>query len=178
MDLITEKSLTRNGNDKYGNPLYVVHYLNLASDYAAAVIIAKALFNGKKYHNKSYGGGIVFQSYNVQDELNLINQLNYTKGIITLEDYGLENTAANVLEVFKSEYWNIHNIKEHKTKKEVFFNWCMGLPTALNVEYINDEIYDINEKLGIKNSDDTMNNHRLYCYTIYNALNALAKAGL
>ena len=30
---------------------------------------------GRKYHNKSYGGGIVFQSYNLQDTADTINKL-------------------------------------------------------------------------------------------------------
>jgi hypothetical protein len=66
-----------------GNPRYIIHFLHLSKDddaqpgditgkYAAAVERASKL-GGKKYHNNQYGGGIIFQSYNVEglcDDLN------------------------------------------------------------------------------------------------------------
>lgn len=73
---------TRINNDTSGNPRYVCHYLDIVSGekydeakgnrsfypehYKYACNIAKQL-GGRKYNNKSYGGGIVFQSYNIQD---------------------------------------------------------------------------------------------------------------
>lgn len=89
---------TRINNDTNGNPRYVCHFLEFINDkiesdikerfkltleqnqfkrtellYSEAVQIAKTL-GGKKYNNKSYGGGIVFQSYNIQDlEKSIIN---------------------------------------------------------------------------------------------------------
>ena len=86
---------TRINNDTNGNPRYVCHFLNLLSDkeqneirantsnvfnsvsnmYSEAIFKAKKI-GGKKYHNKQYGGGIVFQSYNIHktenDILNLL----------------------------------------------------------------------------------------------------------
>lgn len=68
-------NLTRINNDVNGNPRYVVHFLmfitpkdtgDISDKYALAVKRAKAL-GGKKYHTKSYGGGIVFQSYSTND---------------------------------------------------------------------------------------------------------------
>ena len=81
---------TRVNNDVNGNPRYVCHYLRfitpkdlenpnyvMGNDYELALKKAKSI-GGKKYHNKQYGGGIVFQSYNIdkteKDILNLINQ--------------------------------------------------------------------------------------------------------
>jgi hypothetical protein len=66
---------TRVNNDVNGNPRYVIHFLNFINDeekkfltwrnqYEYALKKAKIL-GGKKFHNKQYGGGIVFQSYNV-----------------------------------------------------------------------------------------------------------------
>ena len=66
---------TRIDNDTNGNPRYVCHMLNLISDkdnFAPGNVEAKyqlALkrsrqLGGRKFHNKKYGGGIVFQSYN------------------------------------------------------------------------------------------------------------------
>jgi hypothetical protein len=83
---------TRVKNDTNGNPRYVCHFLNLATDKDLAIIDKmivkekiKNVFSyrieteyklalkrakkigGRKFHNKQYGGGIVFQSYNLQD---------------------------------------------------------------------------------------------------------------
>jgi len=54
----------RINNDINGNPRYVIHFLNLDSCYERALKKAKNL-GGRKFDNKSYGGGIVFQSYNL-----------------------------------------------------------------------------------------------------------------
>ena len=76
---------TRINNDTNGNPRYVLHFLNLCTrteldadpwiptgnKYAIAVKRANRI-GGKKYHNKSYGGGIVFQSYSLEDTENSI----------------------------------------------------------------------------------------------------------
>lgn len=66
---------TRINNDVNGNPRYVVHYtkLSVPSDanhpghgYTLAINRAR-LIGGKKFHNKQYGGGIVFQSYSLNE---------------------------------------------------------------------------------------------------------------
>jgi hypothetical protein len=66
---------TRINNDVNGNPRYVCHYLHFLNEkdnghfddrYELAIKRAKKI-GGKKFHNKQYGGGIVFQSYNIQD---------------------------------------------------------------------------------------------------------------
>ena len=66
---------TKIRNDIYGNPRYVVHYLecmpksyrgekleDLSKEYQKTVKLMNQI-GGRKYHNKSYGGGIVFTSY-------------------------------------------------------------------------------------------------------------------
>lgn len=69
--------LTRITNDTNGNPRYVVHFLELLNNeenefldfskkYDYALKKAKKI-GGRKFHNKQYGGGIVFQSYNTDD---------------------------------------------------------------------------------------------------------------
>lgn len=90
---ITPENFTSINNDTNGNPRYVCHFLDLLSDkeqdeiranskpfqsvsdmYAEAVFKAKKI-GGKKYHTKNYGGGIVFQSYNIQNLCNNLNSL-------------------------------------------------------------------------------------------------------
>jgi hypothetical protein len=74
---------TKIKNDINGNPRYVCHFLNLLTDqdnkltineqYEAALKRAKTI-GGRRYHNKSYGGGIVFQSYNIgETEKEILN---------------------------------------------------------------------------------------------------------
>lgn len=87
---------TKVKHDINGNPRYVCHFLSVLSDkdnesvkgkgdykkgvseldlrYNIALKKAKQL-GGKKYHNKSYGGGIVFQSYNIDDLTKKIKEL-------------------------------------------------------------------------------------------------------
>lgn len=77
---------TRVDNDVNGNPRYVVHYSELLNkadeeeakrlsrqpgrirffvEYEYDIAMNKARkIGGRKFHNKQYGGGIVFQSYN------------------------------------------------------------------------------------------------------------------
>ena len=75
---------TRIKRDGNGNPRYVVHFLALVPDldtpeiwdehgigtiswkYRQAVKRANKI-GGRKFHNKSYGGGIVFQSYELRE---------------------------------------------------------------------------------------------------------------
>ena len=71
---------TRIKSDINGNPRFVCHFtdlesfearfynrvnLNLTERYARVVKFANKV-GGRKYHNKSYGGGVVFQAYEHQ----------------------------------------------------------------------------------------------------------------
>jgi len=78
---------TRINNDTNGNPRYVCHYSALINDsdkekakhlsntlrpfkffveYEYEIALRKAhKIGGRKFHNNQYGGGIVFQSYNI-----------------------------------------------------------------------------------------------------------------
>jgi len=65
---------TKIKNDINGNPRYVVHFLNIADNYQNAIHLANKI-GGRKYHTKSYGGGIVFQSYNIKETEKQITNL-------------------------------------------------------------------------------------------------------
>ena len=83
-------TFTRIKNDTNGNPRYVCHFLNLNTEeelaasgdawigisekYSIACKRANKI-GGKKYTAKAYGGGIVFQSYNLQCEVDAINDV-------------------------------------------------------------------------------------------------------
>ena len=84
---IVPEDFTRINNDVNGNPRYVIHFLNLLSaddrwgspmtidqKYNLALQKAKKA-GGKKFHNKMFGGGIVFQSYSIPQLIKTLNQL-------------------------------------------------------------------------------------------------------
>ena len=60
--MIQPSDFTRIKNDINGNPRFVCHFLHFSRNYNDALYLAKKL-GGKKFHNKQYGGGIVFQEY-------------------------------------------------------------------------------------------------------------------
>lgn len=78
----------RVNNDINGNPRYVCHYSSLLKDstkygviegYTAAVAVAKKI-GGKMYRGKDFGGGIVFQSYNIgSTEASILELVNQSK---------------------------------------------------------------------------------------------------
>ena len=84
-DPLTEDSFTRVNSDSNGNPRYVIHYMQCMPDsyrelmtydqrYPATVKLMNQI-GGKKFHNKQYGGGIVFQSYSLTDTIQHIEEI-------------------------------------------------------------------------------------------------------
>lgn len=55
-------------NDANGNPRYVVHFMDLNIKLADYDSINK-LYGFCKYRAKWFGGGVVFQSFNIKDTL-------------------------------------------------------------------------------------------------------------
>lgn len=88
--MITPQDFTRIKNDVNGNPRYVCHFLQLdvhgwqsnvglSDRYAIACKLANTI-GGKKFHNKQYGGGIVFQCYSLPQLCDRINQITNREG--------------------------------------------------------------------------------------------------
>ena len=88
-----EIDFTRINNDVNGNPRYVLHFLALSREsdvtsegltritqkYEAALKRSRTQ-GGRKFHNKQYGGGIVFQSYSLPALCNALNSIMTTVG--------------------------------------------------------------------------------------------------
>jgi len=85
---ISQADFSRMNNDVNGNPRYCIHFLALNTpaenaDYSGDFITRKynlALararkLGGKKYHNKQFGGGIVFTTYNLRELCEQINAI-------------------------------------------------------------------------------------------------------
>jgi len=62
---------TRANNDINGNPRYICHFLAISNNYDKAVELANSI-GGRKHNTKSYGGGLIFSTYNTD---NLKSQL-------------------------------------------------------------------------------------------------------
>lgn len=86
--MLTPENFTKISHDVNGNPRYVCHFLHLLTEaeranaegidfvsrqYAIAVKRANR-FGGRKYHTRSYGGGVVFSSYALGKLCNEINK--------------------------------------------------------------------------------------------------------
>ena len=87
MKTITPEEFKRVKHDVNGNPRYVCHFLaldihgcdkgigyGLSDRYVMACKLANRA-GGRKFHNKQYGGGIVFQSYNLKELCNFLNNI-------------------------------------------------------------------------------------------------------
>jgi hypothetical protein len=80
---LNEGDFERVNNDTNRNPRYVCHFcsidlvfpanIDLSSKYDYVVRFCNKL-GGKRYHNKSYGGGIVWQSYNLDSTIKHIKE--------------------------------------------------------------------------------------------------------
>ena len=114
---------TRIKNDVNGNPRYVVHFLDLLTEeeknssflswidakYSLALQRA-ACAGGKKFHNKRYGGGVVYQSYagidkEVRDSFELFEQSKdyiNAKNNIQLVVFNSFNEYTEVMEAMKA----------------------------------------------------------------------------
>lgn len=88
MNKITPSAFTRVNNDYYGNPRYVCHFsdlisleeyqdtlINLSIDEKYTHVLKRVKpLGGKKYRCNNFGGGVVFQSYNLNELCNRINE--------------------------------------------------------------------------------------------------------
>lgn len=78
-----EFEVKRVNSDTNGNSRYVCHFLNLLTDnekyiqnavdnrYNIAIKRAHTI-GGRKFHNKQFGGGIVFQAYSPEEVRELV----------------------------------------------------------------------------------------------------------
>jgi hypothetical protein len=86
--MITKDDFTRADNNTNGNPRFVCHFLSFTTPsdlegymgldkisrlYDLALSRAKPL-GGRKFHNKQFGGGIVFSTYNLRELCEKINE--------------------------------------------------------------------------------------------------------
>lgn len=69
--IINNIEVFRVKNDVNGNPRYIIHFLDVSENYDEALCKARKI-GGKKYRAKWFGGGIVFSSYNLNEDLKIM----------------------------------------------------------------------------------------------------------
>lgn len=139
---------TRVNNDVNGNPRYVCHFLRLVNDddrkkadelektvrpykfsisHLYDIAIKKAhKIGGRKFHNKQYGGGIVFQSYNIKDterEIIELQQENTSKGKIAfLQEWTPEQFKAMQRKI-SAHFTGLPMYTSHGNYPEMYLGW-------------------------------------------------------
>lgn len=194
---INQNDFLRIDSDYYGNPRYVLHFLNINNDYNRALYLTKSI-GGKKYHNKSYGGGIVFQSHNLQDECFMIKNRLFNElfndiiingfDLEVLHEYNnklTENSRAKTLYTawFKKFYGEFeYNIKgKVNSKRGDFYNYAIqyttvikdylqGLPSSLNFEFETYKILEVLNIAMIDTSDNNIDYDNAYWVTLANTI--------
>ena len=93
----------------------VVHFTAFETiNYEFAVFLAN-MIGGKRYHNKSYGGGIVFQAYSNRELIAKIRDLLWnTQLVLTRDKAGYTESEARII----CKY-------EGRTKRKVKGGWKM-----------------------------------------------------
>lgn len=174
---ITNQDFTRVDNDVNGNPRYVLHFLAVDDQYVIALDIARK-FGGKKYHNSKYGGGIVIQSYNLENDIYSIQEsiIEYNSGRYatylldcfdnqdgSYSDRTIKDVVLSIQGKYKTEYGFQQNFYTEKACE----SYLRGLG-GFDHEYENYQI----EKLGKgrlkalrKNASQTTIEH--YCDSVY-----------
>lgn len=165
-------SITRLNNDVNGNPRYAIHWLALLenealSQWDKSEVESKGVWSGniqngltydiacyiakqasfKRYHNKSFGGGLSFSSYNVSSDLSHLDTV--------CERFVVDNTDNDCLTQHVLLQANQQHLDEcgHKTlyacikaEKQVkrlslsiVEDWLRGLPSACSLPYMDNE---------------------------------------
>jgi hypothetical protein len=81
MELVTHTDFYRIDNSNEMQPRYIIHWLAFArfktlkvKSYEDALRIAKKI-GGKRFHNKKFGGGIAFYSWEISNLVFKINSI-------------------------------------------------------------------------------------------------------
>jgi len=198
-----EYNFTRTNNDVNGNPRYIVHYLALGLKSCASNDLTRRA-GLSLYCGKGYGGGFVFQSYNLQttaeffEDLGLCRvapkprktnskevtqavQKHILKIMNTSEYPGHDGSDKKSLEIvltaFANQYLYPSNIKRYGSYQKCFTEWCKGLPSVLDVEYRTDGVLKLMKSWGLpqpKGKDDS-DSFELYLNLVYMNITRMAK---
>jgi len=190
---------TRVNSDTNGNPRYVIHYLNCMpniedwNDQYGETVRLMNKIGGRKYHNKSYGGGIVFQSYNLEYTIKSIkeamkeaekmhNNLKPSRRYFKYERLLLDSAGyddATYLNTLENDKQRAEFIKgrlyseykyciDRKGEHAAITDWLQGL--ALNIPYMN---VDIIKLAGICDATESKQQNYINKYWSFMAMRLL-----
>lgn len=60
-----------------------------------------------------------------------------------------------LLDTFRAEYCNEYNLKYYGSEQNTFKNWCMGLPSAFNMDFENYKIIALGQLWGLLEENAT-----------------------
>lgn len=153
--------VTQTTNDTNGNPRYIVHFLSLGlHDYASTKATREA--GMKKHIGKSYGGGFVFQSHNVQDKLETYFASVAAEKLRELIDFSSPTQKPN----YKNVYNTFLEEKKHEFlrygKSEQDRNFTLkllkdhlqGLPNYFSIPVMDDECAEFLGEIGLDRDVD------------------------
>ena len=72
---VTEEHFKRIKNDGNGNPRYVISWCSMGFQTYDEALAACRKIGGRKFHNRQFGGGIAFVSFNLRKTANEINEI-------------------------------------------------------------------------------------------------------
>lgn len=179
---ITKEDFERVTSDTNGNPRYAIHFTlcrpnslqsnGLDNRYAETCKLMNKI-GGRKYHNKSYGGGIVFQSYNLDETIKGIKEIKaeydaafnnldpnrkygkYERILMdAIENDGFEdcdyyqelNTDRDRAEFVRGRFMSEYGWRVEQlngNEQKALIDWLSGL--ALNIPYMNCDILELVE---------------------------------
>lgn len=82
-----------------------------------------------------------------------------------------------VVDTFNAEYVYPQNLQRYGTYQELFKQWLMGLPTALQVEFTYHKVNEFMESIGLKQPENKSDDETFHLYLdlIYREFNALLR---
>lgn len=151
--IMNDSFLTRINNDVNSNPRYVAHFLKFNNDFGTAKMLAR-LLGGKEYRARSYGGGLVFQSYANYLALDIVCMKHIYDSIDLdfLTEYDFYNakksTGVNLENVIKAEKQGY--LVDGRLTSGVCESWLRGCPSLINNEFSDHEILKLLQENGIE----------------------------
>jgi hypothetical protein len=149
---ITPDSFEKAASDSYGNPRYVIGWWKVGSSYEGALNAMKE-FGGKKFHNKQFGGGIIF---NVQEEglsklcksinkkINKVTEAKINSNNLTIEEFFDRLGAIEKEALFGNQSIKFNNLSTEKIDRLTTYAKKKGINI---IKYNLDESFQTWEKV-------------------------------
>jgi hypothetical protein len=157
---VYQMDIKRITNDKYGNPRYVVHFLALGLD---DYINITPITGFKKYKGKDFGGGYVFTSYNVKEDINKAKQRLLDNKLIKRIATKANQELLDELDDLGFKWNSGYGLKENSIVSnmngddvnECYFEAIPGFPDGYRIIYFDEQALE-----GLQNRYDIITNEQ------------------